>query len=144
MLQKTLMPWIVATSNIPPMLSIETVAGLIAAALAVYFFSSRVLDVDTASARKANNSPPQLLLPVGTIIQSYFDNQFDFLKDGFKATSSTVFQFKLNRHNVIALSGDEGRCAFFREKGLNLYEGFQVLIGNVRCSCGPAASLHYY
>lgn len=143
MLQNALMSWIVATSNIPPMLSIEALAGLIAAALVVYLFSSRVLDVDTTSARKAENAPPQLLLPVGNIIQSYFDSQFDFLRDGFKATSSSVFQFKLNRHNVIALSGDEGRCAFFREKGLNLYEGFQVLIGNVRCPCCPAVSRHY-
>lgn len=130
------------------MLSREALACLIVASLAVYFFylfSSRVLDVDTASGSKADNSPPQLLLPVGTIIQSFFDSQFQFLRDGFKATSSSVFQFRLNRHTVIALSGDEARSAFFRERGLSLYEGFQVLIGgNVRCPCGTAASLRYY
>lgn len=141
MLQTTLVPWIVVTCNIPPLFTVQAVAGLMVTAIALFSFLSWVLDIQATSTRIVDSSPPQLLLPVGNILQSYFENQFDFLRDGFKATSSSVFQFRPNRHNIIVLFGDEGRHIFFREKGLNLYEGFQVLIGTVCSSAVPTNHL---
>jgi hypothetical protein len=131
MLHDTIVPSILSTSNVSALLIVEALAGLVVVALAIYGVLSRMLDMERNSSSEVELSPPQLLSPVGTIVQSYFENQFDFFRDGFKATSSSVFQFKLNRHNVIALSGEEGRRIFFREKDLNLYEGFQVLIETV-------------
>jgi hypothetical protein len=78
-----------------------------------------------------HDAPPQLVLPIKKIAQSFFETPFDFLTGGFKATSSSIFRFRLFKHEVTAISGTAARDVFFQEKGLNLYEGFQALIGNV-------------
>ncbi|KAJ5161588.1 cytochrome P450 [Penicillium capsulatum] len=73
----------------------------------------------------------------GEIFTEFFEHQFDFVRDGFRSTASSVFQFKLNRHNVIALSGEDARNIFLQEKDLNLYEGFQVIIGTIPSGLDP-------
>lgn len=138
MLQSTLISWILISRNISLYSVIQIFAGLTVAAFAVFSLAYRVLYTEGISAQKLDNSPPKLLLPVGEIASSFFGNTFDFFNNGFKATSSSIFQFRLFRHDVIALSGDEGRHAFFQEKGLDLYHGFQIIIGTVRRLCSLA------
>ncbi|OKL63003.1 hypothetical protein UA08_01231 [Talaromyces atroroseus] len=69
--------------------------------------------------------------------QSFFETPFDFLVDGFKATSSSIFWFRLFKHEVTAISGSAARNVFFQERTLNLYEGFQVLIGTIPTDLDP-------
>lgn len=84
--------------------------------------------------RGQNISPPELPLSVAQIIHSFFTAPFDFISEGFKVTGSNTFRFRLRNNEVIAVSGDEARRTFFGAKDLNLYAGFQVLIGTVRNS----------
>lgn len=113
-------------------LSLPTITNLSLVAVALLALVYLFLCPQEAPASKTDDSPPQLLLPVGKIAQSFFETPFEFLADGFKSTSSSIFRFKLFQHAVTAVSGDEARRTFFREKGLNLYEGFQVIVGTVR------------
>lgn len=113
-------------------LSLPAITNLSLVAVALLALVYLFLCPQEAPASKSDDSPPQLLLPVGKIAQSFFETPFEFLADGFRSTSSSIFQFKLFQHAVTAVSGDEARSTFFREKGLNLYEGFQVIVGTVR------------
>lgn len=130
MLQSALNSWILEPEILPSLIAVFALACLILSILALLLLLYRPSKRHPASLYK-ENSPPQLRRPAGEIVTSFFENQFDFIRNGFKDTSSSVFQFKLNWHNVIALSGDEGRRTFFKEKGLDLYEGFQVIVGTV-------------
>lgn len=130
MLQSALSSWILEPEILPSLIAVFPLKCLVLSILALLLLLYRPYNRHPASLYKDNN-PPQLRRPAGEIITSFFENQFDFIRNGFKETSSSVFQFKLNRHNVIALSGEEGRRTFFKEKGLDLYEGFQVIVGTV-------------
>lgn len=83
------------------------------------------------SKKSVEGTAPQLLLPIGKMAQSFFETPVDFLAGGFKATSSSIFRFKLFKNEVTVVSGKAARQTFFQEKSLSLYEGFQVLIGTV-------------
>lgn len=130
MLQSALNSWFLEPEILPSLIAIFAFACLVLPILALLLLLHRPSKRHPASLYKENN-PPQLHRPAGEIVTSFFENQIDFIKNGFKDTSSSVFQFKLNRHNVIVLSGEEGRRTFFKEKGLDLYEGFQVIVGTV-------------
>jgi sterol 14-demethylase len=91
----------------------------------------KVLYVPVASPPQ-KDSPPRLQLPSWKVTQLFFEKRFDFIKDGFKATSSSIYQTSLFRHNAIVLSGDEGRQLFFKEKDLCLYDTFSIMMGSVR------------
>lgn len=131
MLQSALRSWALVPEILPSLIAVFALTRLILSILALLLLLYRPSKRHAASLYKKNNPPPQLRRPAGEIVTSFFENQFDFIRNGFKDTSSSVFQFKLNRHNVIALSGEEGRRTFFKEKGLDLYEGFQVIVGTV-------------
>ncbi|PYH92825.1 14-alpha sterol demethylase [Aspergillus ellipticus CBS 707.79] len=88
---------------------------------------------------KNHNSPPQLTLSSGKIAQYLFETPFDFLAGGFIATSSSIFRFRLFQHEVTVVSGDEARRVFFREKSLNLYEGFRDLFTIIPKGIDPHA-----
>lgn len=92
----------------------------------------RVLYVPVASSARKDNSPPRLQLPSWKVTQLFFEKRFDFIKDGFRATSSSIYQTRLFQHAAIVLSGDEGRQVFFKEKGLCLYDTFSIMMGSVR------------
>ncbi|KAJ5963230.1 uncharacterized protein N7479_003106 [Penicillium vulpinum] len=83
-----------------------------------------------ASSPGRDKSPPHLQLPAWKVTQLFFEKRFDFIKDGFRATSSFIYQTKLFRHDAIVLSGDEGRQTFFKEKGLCLYDTFSIMMGS--------------
>lgn len=84
------------------------------------------------SKHQTQGTAPQLMLPIDQMAQSFFKTPFDFLAGGYKATSSSIFRFRLFQNEVTVVSGKAARQTFFQEKSLNLYEGFQVLIGTVR------------
>lgn len=131
MLQSAIAPWMLGLGVVPSSLSISALACLMPATLILTFLLYNTITKNKDTRRTGDIYPPELDQSAGETVKGYFGNQFDFLRSGFSATASSVFQFKLNRHNVIALSGEEGRNAFLREKGLNLYEGFQVIVGTV-------------
>ncbi|KAJ5578493.1 cytochrome P450 [Penicillium hispanicum] len=131
MLQSIFQSWSNTVGRIlPPVL--QSPIYLIAIALAVFVLTTWALRMLAKSPIKPAGSPPQLLMPMGEILRHFSECQFDFIREGFRATSSSIFQFKLNRHDVITLSGDEGRNRFYAEKGLDLYEGYQIFISTVR------------
>lgn len=129
--KNTLLPWM--TSDV---LSSFYIAISVAAIMSVILILSqwvfKPLNQKKLATRSPDGSPPELRWPVAQIAYSFFTTQFDFLTEAFKTTRSEVFRFQLLKNEVIALSGDEARRMFFREKSLNLYQGFQVLIGTVR------------
>ncbi|KAJ5787013.1 Cytochrome P450 [Penicillium paradoxum] len=71
-------------------------------------------------------SPPHLQLPSWKITQSFFAKRFNFIQDGFKATSSSIYQTNLFRHDAIVVSGDESRHIFFRDKALHMFDTFAI------------------
>lgn len=125
MLQNTPPPWTLGFGLVP-----SSLAYLVPTILVLSFLLfTPIEENDDLTTR--STSPPELDQSVGEIAKGYFETQFDFLRNGFHNTASSVFQFKLNRRSVIAVSGEEARNTFLREKSLNLYEGFQVIVGTV-------------
>ncbi|KAJ7684621.1 cytochrome P450 [Mycena polygramma] len=59
----------------------------------------------------------------------FFTKRYDFLCDTFKRTGQNMFRFRVLQHHVVALSGEEGRKAFFSEKNFDMEEGYRILGG---------------
>jgi hypothetical protein len=106
--------------------------GSLASVVLVLFALVYKLYLPVASPSKKSHSPPVLQLPGWKITQSYFEKRFDFIQDGFKATSSSIWQTTLFQNNAIVLSGDKGRQIFFKTKELALYDTFAIMMGRVR------------
>ncbi|RAL03242.1 cytochrome P450 [Aspergillus ibericus CBS 121593] len=135
-LRDTLLSWVSADPFVP----FKTITTLTVIVVAVLAFTYLILNArDAPSLPRDQLSPPELLGPAGKITHTFFDNQFDFLADGFRTTASAVFRFRLFHNEVMAVSGEEARQTFFREKALNLYQGFQVLIGTIPTGLDPHA-----
>lgn len=128
MLQSTLTLALASCNDFPTLRDVGSLTSVILLLLALLY---KVLYVPVASPPR-KDSPPCLRLPSWKVTQLFFEKRFDFIKDGFKATSSSIYQTSLFRHNAIVLSGDEGRQLFFKEKGLCLYDTFSIMMGSVR------------
>lgn len=102
-------------------------------ALTLYVVWFNFLYVPRPSTPGTDQSPPELQLSASQTAQSFFEKQFDFINDGFKATSSSIYQLTLFGRKAIVLSGTEARQVFTKEKGLNIYDSFSILLGSVRC-----------
>ncbi|KAJ5803569.1 cytochrome P450 [Penicillium pulvis] len=74
---------------------------------------------------------PNLKLSKAQAVKSFHGKRVDFLRDGFKQTGSWAFQFELLKNRVVAVSGEEGRQMLLREPGLDLYEGFQIVLESI-------------
>lgn len=109
----------------------QIITSLAVVAVLLLIITYLLLGPRSAPLKGSASTAPQLLLPVGKVARSYFGRQFDFLADGFRSTSSSIFRFTLNQKEVIAVSGKEERVKYFQTKSLDLYQGFQVLIGTV-------------
>ena len=57
---------------------------------------------------------------------------YDFLQSNFKRNLGKIFSFNVLHHNVIALTGEDGRRAFFSDRHLDFNEGYKILVGVVR------------
>ncbi|KAG5643635.1 hypothetical protein DXG03_000561 [Asterophora parasitica] len=74
-------------------------------------------------------------------ILPFFTRRYDFLNWGFQATGQSIFQFQLLRNQVIVVSGESAREAFFTAKGLDLTEGFKILSGAIPMVRGVTSNL---
>ncbi|KAI2748067.1 hypothetical protein DTO013E5_3899 [Penicillium roqueforti] len=97
----------------------------------------KLLHVPVASPPRSGHSLPRLQLPGWKVTQLFFEKRFDFIKDGFKTTSSSIYQTSLFRHTAIVLSGNEGRKVFFKEKGLGLHDTFSIMMGSGAAQFDP-------
>ncbi|KAJ6547030.1 cytochrome P450 [Mycena capillaripes] len=57
----------------------------------------------------------------------FFTKRYDFMCSTFKRTGQNMFRFRVLQHHVVALSGEEGRKAFFTEKNFDMQEGYRIL-----------------
>lgn len=121
----------VSTSN--GIVSLRDLSGLACVALGLTLLF-QVLYKSTPTSEGKKLHPPELELPTITITRSFFEKRFEFIRDGFKATSSAIYQIPLLGRKAIVLSGEEGRELFMREKGLNIYDSFSMLLGGVSIS----------
>ena len=118
-------------------LSFETLVSLrfpgilVLVALSLYAFWLKILYVAPPSSGNNDQDIPELQLPSLQSNQSFFERRFNFINDGFKATSSSIYQLTLLGSKTIVLSGAEARQVFMRERGLNIYDSFFMLLGNV-------------
>ncbi|KAG5639777.1 hypothetical protein H0H81_000057 [Sphagnurus paluster] len=60
----------------------------------------------------------------------FFYQRYDFLTSGFARTRQKLFSFKVFHHTVFALKGEAARKAFYDSKGLDLEEGYGLLMGS--------------
>lgn len=120
----------VSTSN--GIVSLRDLSGLACVALGLTLLFQVLYKSPTSEGKKLH--PPELELPTITITRSFFEKRFEFIRDGFKATSSAMYQIPLLGRKAIVLSGEEGRELFMREKGLNIYDSFSMLLGGVSIS----------
>jgi sterol 14-demethylase len=111
-------------------------ASIVAVALVLSILLFKLLYVPLQSLSKGSHSPPQLQLPVSEITRSFFGKRFELIRDGFKATSSSIYQLPLFGRQAIVLSGEESRQLFFKEKGLSIYDSFALLLGSVSSFMG--------
>jgi len=111
--------------------SLRDLGSLVSIVLVLSALLFKLLYVPLQSTKKKNHSPPELQLSASKITHSFFEKRFELIRDGFKATSSSIYQLPLFRRKAIVLSGEEGRQLFFKEKGLSIYDSFALLIGSV-------------
>ncbi|CAI7643096.1 unnamed protein product [Penicillium glandicola] len=135
MLQNTLTRLVLASCN--GSATLRDLGSLASVILLLSALLYKVLHVPVASSLRRGHSPPRLQLSGWKVTQLFFEKRFDFIKDGFKATSSSIYQTSLFRHNAIVLSGDEGRQIFFKEKGLCLYDTFSIMMGSSAAQFDP-------
>ena len=65
---------------------------------------------------------------------NFFQHRFDFLHSNFKRNPGKSFSFNVLHHNVVALTGEDARRAFYSDPHLNFNEGYKILMGAVRVS----------
>ncbi|KAF8493360.1 cytochrome P450 [Russula emetica] len=71
-------------------------------------------------------------------VTSFMKQRHDFFAWGFRVTNQRLFQFRLLRHNVVVVSGEQGRKDFFSAKGLDIHEAFSILSGELPILYGLA------
>ncbi|KAK4867193.1 hypothetical protein LT330_000703 [Penicillium expansum] len=135
MLQSTLTQLVFASCN--DSATLRDLGSLASVILLLSALLYKVLYIPAVSPPQRCHSPPRLQLPGWKVTQLFFEKRFDFIKDGFRATSSSIYQTSLFRHAAIVLSGDEGRQFFFKEKGLCLYDTFSIMMGSSAAQFDP-------
>ncbi|KAF9645080.1 cytochrome P450 [Thelephora ganbajun] len=60
---------------------------------------------------------------------NFFQRRYDFLQSNFKRNFGKSFSFNVLHHNVVALTGEEARQAFYSNPHLDLGEGYKILMG---------------
>ena len=63
---------------------------------------------------------------------NFFQRRHDFLQSNFKRNPGKSFSFNVLHHNIIALTGENARQAFYSNPDLSLDEGYRILKGAVR------------
>lgn len=65
---------------------------------------------------------------------NFFHRRYDFLQSNFKRNLGKGFYFNALSYNIVALTGEDARRAFFSDPHLNLDEVYKILTGAVRVS----------
>ena len=65
---------------------------------------------------------------------NFFQRRHDFLHSKFKENFGKSFSFNVLHHNIVALTGEEARKAFYSNHHLDFNEGYKLLMGAVRVS----------
>ena len=65
---------------------------------------------------------------------NFFRRRHDFIESNFEKTPGRSFSFNVLHHNVVALTGEDAREAFFSNPHLDLGQGYRILMGTVRTS----------
>ncbi|KAF9644106.1 cytochrome P450 [Thelephora ganbajun] len=60
---------------------------------------------------------------------NFFHRRYDFLQSGFAWNLGKSFSFNVLHHNIIALTGEDARQAFFSNPHLNFDQGYKILMG---------------
>ena len=63
---------------------------------------------------------------------NFFRRRYDFLELNLKRNFGRSFSFNVLRHNVVVLTGEDARQAFFSNLHLGAHEGYKILMGGVR------------
>ena len=63
---------------------------------------------------------------------NFFRRRYDFIHSNFKRNFGQSFSFNVLHHNIIALTGEDARQAFFSNPHLSFYQGYRILMGAVR------------
>jgi len=63
---------------------------------------------------------------------NFFRRRYDFLQSNSKRNIGKSFSFNVLHHNVIVLTGEDARQAFFSHPHLKFAEGYNILMGAVR------------
>ena len=63
---------------------------------------------------------------------NFFRRRYDFLQSNFKRNIGKSFSFKVLHHNVVVLTGEDARQAFFSNPHVDFDEGYKILMGAVR------------
>ena len=63
---------------------------------------------------------------------NFFRERYDFLQSIFQRNAGKSFSFNVLHHNVIVLTGEDARQAFYSNSHLELYEGYKILLGVVQ------------
>jgi hypothetical protein len=100
-----------------------------------------LISITSSIQKDAVDAPARLPLYSVFAIHPFFRRRFDFLNWGFEVTGQPAFQFDLLRNNVVVVSGESARQAFFSAKGLDLTEGFKILSGALPMVRGVTSDL---
>ena len=71
---------------------------------------------------------------------NFFQRRYDFLHSNFKRNLGKSFSFNVLHHNIVALTGEDARQAFYSHPQLDFTEGYKILMGAVRVSPGNQTS----
>ncbi|KAK7470047.1 hypothetical protein VKT23_001484 [Stygiomarasmius scandens] len=107
-----------------------TVALIFSTIILAYIWTSSKNKLNSDSDKRVE-SPARVPNNSLFTITPFFHQRFNFLNWGFKKTGEPIFQFSLLQNQVIVLSGETAREAFFSTKGLDLTEGFKLLSGAI-------------
>ena len=69
---------------------------------------------------------------------NFFQRRYDFLHSNFKQNFGKSFSFNVLHHEIVALTGEEARQAFYSNPHLDFNEGYKLLMGAVRVSSTPS------
>jgi len=61
----------------------------------------------------------------------FFTRRYDFLKSNFEKNGGNFFSFKVMQHTVTAVRGEDGRKAFYNDKGFSILDGYALLTGGL-------------
>ncbi|KAM5466145.1 putative sterol 14alpha-demethylase [Microsporum ferrugineum] len=58
----------------------------------------------------------------------FFSDRYNFYTDGIAASNTGSFSFYFGQHQIVGVSGPEGRKMFFQSKSMDLNEGYTALL----------------